>query len=156
MSLTEQLAADVAAYITDSDGGLSLPVEVKNERVNIRPDLATFPPTGPARVTVTPSAQAVRRAGRGVREREVTIAIAVQRRVTVVDGAPDLDEFGGLAQLAEEIVDLFDPGPPFSGNDQSQGQWMETAQPVLFAQDHLDNHQLYTSVITVTYIIHPQ
>ena len=98
------------------------------------------------RVTVVPKQMATTTASRGAASRDVTLDVAVQKKLGDPTGAQaDQDALMGLS---EEIADhlrttalLGQPG----------AKWIHTEHTAIYATEHLEQMRQFTSVATLTY-----
>ena len=91
-------------------------------------------------ITVVPKAREVRMIGRHVRQQDVQIDIAVQKRVP----ADDLPASDDLKALAEQV------GEHFLSRAVGDGYVMAIAHDPIYAVEHLEQMQVFTSVVTLT------
>ncbi len=96
------------------------------------------------RVTVVPSSVLVVTASRGQTQRDVSIDVAVQKKLVNEQNA-DLDP---LLALAEEIAEHFRGNRLDSFPDAA---WVKTEFKPIYAPDHIDQHRTFTSVLTLTF-----
>lgn len=95
-------------------------------------------------VTVVPTEATITAAGRTANYHDFSVDVAVQRRVE----AGDIEALDDLMQLTEEISDALRlkrlAGYP-------NAAWLRSEVKATFAQEHLNEHQVFTSVLTVTF-----
>ena len=95
-------------------------------------------------VTVVPKGVVLESAGRGLRQTDVTIDMAVQQRFET-DETVELD---GLMNLVGEIVEFLHG---LRLTDYPSAIWLKTANEPIFAPEHMEQYRQFTSVITLTY-----
>lgn len=96
------------------------------------------------RVSVVPKAVVITSLGRNANQHEISVDIAVQKKVVPEDRAT-LD---GLLELVEQIADFFrlkrlEAFPA--------ALWSRTENAPVYAPEHLDQKQVFTSVLTLTF-----
>jgi len=96
------------------------------------------------RVSVVPKSLAITGLMRSANQHDVSIDVAVQKKVNPTDSA----ELDGLMTLVEQIADYFRlrrltalPG----------ALWTKTDNVPVYAPDHLEQKQVFTSVLTFTF-----
>lgn len=98
-------------------------------------------------VTIVPRGVAIANAARSRLSHEITVDIAIQRKlpgVLPVDVDPMMD-------LTQELVDYV---TRLRLADLPELSWLRVANTPIWAADHLQSKRLFTSVITVTYLTH--
>ena len=95
-------------------------------------------------VTVVPKGVVLESAGRGLRQTDVTVDVAVQRRFET-DESVELD---ALMDLVGEIVEYLHG---LRLTDYPEAIWLKTANEPIFAPEHVEQYRQFTSVITLTY-----
>lgn len=98
-------------------------------------------------VTVVPRSVGITSADRSRVANEVSIDVAVQKKLLGVTPA-DVDPAMGIVQ---EIADFLTrrPLPTVPA-----AAWLRIANTPIYAPDHLQDKRLFTSILTVTYLIH--
>lgn len=122
------------------DGTFSLPFEVQR---GYRPVLELSGLTG-VKVTVIPKSLVISAATRADGFCDCAIDIGVQCKVNA-DGLAELD---ALMRLVEELGDHLRAAPL---PDMPAAAWLSVENDPIFAPEHLDQHRIFTSVMTVTY-----
>ena len=96
------------------------------------------------RVSVVPKGIEISGLGRSSNQHDVSIDVAVQKKVAAADAA----ELDGLTHLTEQIADFFRlrrltalPG----------ALWTKTDNVPVYAPEHLETKQVFTSVLTLTF-----
>ena len=96
------------------------------------------------RVTVVPKGVAIQSTGRNSNQHDVEIDVAVQKKLTKTDGT----EIDPLMILVEELADHF----RFKRLTSYAGAvWSKTQNEPVYAQEHLDQFRVFTSVLTLTF-----
>lgn len=93
--------------------------------------------------TVVPRSEERRPLSRGSREQEVTIDIGLQRKVD----PENLAEQDELDALAEEVADYLE------GRHLPEATFVSISRDPVLSPEHLDQHRVFTTVISVTYRI---
>lgn len=95
-------------------------------------------------VTVVPKGVAIQSTGRNSNQHDVEIDVAVQKKLPKIDAA----EIDPLLALVEEIADHF----RFKRLTGYPGAvWVRTANEPVYAQEHLDQLRVFTSILTLTF-----
>jgi hypothetical protein len=97
-------------------------------------------------VTVVPKGLEQELASRGSTPRDVTVDVAVQKKLSMCDAA----EIDPLMQLVEEIAAFFKLRR-LAGF--SAAVWVKTENVPIFSQEHLSDLWQFTSVLTLTFRI---
>lgn len=97
------------------------------------------------RVTVVPKGIAIQATGRNSNQHDVEIDIAVQKKLTKTDAT----EIDPLMALVEEIADRF----RFKRFTSPDAVWIRTQNEPVYAQEHLDQFRVFTSLLTLTFRI---
>lgn len=95
-------------------------------------------------VSVVPRSMEHTRISRASVQSDVQIDIAVQKKLTSGDNA-EVDALMGLV----EAVDAFLCGRPLALC--SGALWLSSKHEPIYAPEHLDDHRVFTSVLTLTY-----
>jgi len=99
------------------------------------------------RVSVVPRKIDITNISRQANQYDVAIDVAVQKKVN----AADLEQLDALMALVEQIADIFRlrrvPLPDGSA------LWGKTENDPVFAPEHLETKQVFTSVLTLTFRI---
>ncbi len=95
------------------------------------------------RVTVVPNATAMETKARNASQHDVDIDIAVQQKLTKTDNTT----IDPLMALVEEIADHF----RFKRFSSPSAIWIRTENEPVFAQEHLDQYRVFTSLLTLTF-----
>lgn len=97
------------------------------------------------RVTVVPKGIAIEATGRNSNQHDVEIDVAVQKKLVKTD-ATAIDP---LMALVEEIADRF----RFKRFTSPDAVWIRTQNEPVYAQEHLDQFRVFTSLLTLTFRI---
>lgn len=95
-------------------------------------------------VTVVPQAVAITTAGRGQNQYDMRIDIAVQKKFDTDEPA----ELDPLMALVAEIADRFRL-QRLAGL--AAAMWIRAENDPLYAVEHMDEHRVFTSVLTLTF-----
>ena len=96
------------------------------------------------RVSVVPKAIAVTGLMRSANQHDVSIDVAVQKKVSPDDAA----ELDGLMTLTEQIADFFRLRRLAA---LPQALWTKTDNVPVYSPEHLEQKQVFTSVLTFSY-----
>lgn len=98
-------------------------------------------------VTVVPRSVGITNADRSRVAYEIAVDVAVQKKLLGVTPA-DVDP---LMALVQELADFLTrrPLPTVPA-----AAWLRIANTPIYAPDHLQDKRLFTSILTVTYLIH--
>ena len=95
-------------------------------------------------VTVVPKAVEITGSTRSASQYEIAVDIGIQKKC-----GKDLDtEVAALAALVDRIADYLRRRPLTAA---PHAAWVGIANDPVYAPDHLANHRVFTSVLTVTY-----
>jgi len=97
------------------------------------------------RVTVVPKGTAIEISGRSSNQHDVEIDVAVQQKLANTDNAA----IDPLMTLVEEIADHF----RFKRLTSPDAVWIKTQNEPVYAQQHLDQFRVFTSLLTLTFRI---
>ena len=97
------------------------------------------------RVTVVPSGNAIEAKARRTAQHDVEIDVAVQQKLADTDNAA----VDPLMTLVEEIADHF----RFKRLTAPDAVWVKTENEPVYAQEHLDEYRVFTSLLTLTFRI---
>jgi len=97
------------------------------------------------RVTVVPSGTAIETKARKTAQHDVEIDVAVQQKLAATDNT----ELDPLLALVEEIADHF----RFKRLASPDAVWIKTENEPVYAQEHLDQYRVFTSLLTLTFRI---
>lgn len=96
------------------------------------------------RVSVVPKGIAITGLMRSANQHDVSVDVAVQKKVNPADSA----ELDGLMTLVEQIADYFRlrrlTALPMA-------LWMKTENLPVYAPEHMEQKQVFTSVLTLTF-----
>ena len=95
------------------------------------------------RVTVVPKAIEIQVKDRGTTQDDVAVDIAVQQKLSAADNS----EIDGLLTLVQEIADHL----RFGQFAAIGAVWVGTRNEPVFAQEHIDQFRVFTSLLTLTY-----
>lgn len=144
------VAADVAALIEAAT--LPLPFTVRQLRKPPQPDLSDLDANGPVWVSVVPETRKPDPFTRGTAQDTVVVGIAIQRRVDVLpDGEPDVQQMNSMLEFSEAVANLFHVGVTLSA---SEARHADTEQSPIYFPQHLTEHQTFTGVVRVSFLIH--
>lgn len=141
IEVADALVAELNAEAAKPSGGV-LGVQFVAER-HYRPqfDLAQLKSL---RVSVVPKAISIAGMARTSNQHDVAVDMAVQKKVDPASTA----ELDGLMLLVERIADFFRlrrlSAVPVAA-------WVKTENAPVYAPDHLEQHRVFTSVLTLTY-----
>ena len=142
MSLITDIADAVVTELNSAPPGTFSQPLVAQRHYRPEFDLATLKDV---KVSVVPKAISISGAARGINQHDVSIDVAVQKKVAAPDNIAELD---GLMLLVEQIGELFRlrrlaavPGAIWSGTENA---------PV-YSPEHLESKQVFTSVLTLTF-----
>ncbi len=95
------------------------------------------------RVSVVPKGIAIASLGRSSNQHDIAVDVAVQKKVDPADTA----ELDGLMLLVERIADFF----RLRRLAAAAAAWIKTENAPVYAPEHLEQHRVFTSVLTLTY-----
>jgi len=98
-------------------------------------------------ISVVPRGIDIASASRSQLSIQVSVDVAVQKKAAASTPA----ELDPLMDLVQEIADFLTRRPLAAYADAS---WLRIANTPIYAPDHLTEKRLFTSVLTVTYIVH--
>ncbi|MEX1016019.1 MAG: hypothetical protein WDZ31_04665 [Phycisphaeraceae bacterium] len=98
------------------------------------------------RVTVVPKEMTTTTASRGAASRDLTLDVAVQKKLGAPAGAQS--EQDALMELSEEVADYLRT-TALAG--QAGAKWVRTEHTAIYAPEHLEQLRQFTSVVTLTY-----
>ena len=96
------------------------------------------------RVSVVPKAIGITGLMRNANQHDVSIDIAVQKKVSPTDAA----ELDGLMLLTEQIADFFRLRRLLA---LPEALWTKTDNVPVYSPEHLETKQVFTSVLTLTF-----
>lgn len=96
------------------------------------------------RVSVVPKGIGITGLMRNANQHDVSIDVAVQKKVTAGDGA----ELDGLMLLSEQIADFFRLRRLSA---LPEALWTKTDNVPVYSPEHLEQKQVFTSVLTLTF-----
>lgn len=96
------------------------------------------------RVTVVPKAIEVAALSRSQNQHDVAIDIAIQKKLQTADLA-ELDPLMDLVQALGDLLRLKRLAAFPSAT------WLKTENAPIYSPEHIDQHRVFTSVLTVTY-----
>jgi len=138
MSVITQIADAVAASL--NSGSFSLPFTAER---HYRPVL-DLPQLQALHVTVVPQGTTIETAGRSHNQHDCRIDIAVQKKFEKEEPA----ELDPLMALVEEIADHFRLRRL---DGFAEAAWIKTENVPIYAVEHLEQHRVFTSVLTLTF-----
>lgn len=98
-------------------------------------------------LTVVPRSVGIANADRSRTANEVAVDVAIQRKV----GSSNPSECDPLMDLVQEVADFLTrrrlPDVP-------EASWLRIANAPIYSPEHLQGKQMFTSVITATYLVH--
>jgi len=94
-------------------------------------------------VTVVPKGTTIETKARNASQHDVDIDIAIQQKLANTE----TDTIDPLMTLVEEIADHF----RFKRLSSPSAIWIRTENEPVFAQEHLDQYRVFTSVLTLTF-----
>lgn len=98
------------------------------------------------RVSVVPKAIEIATLGRRSNQHDVSVDVAVQQRVDAADNTA-LDALMTLVQQIADFLRL----RRIDLADGSSAVWIKTENTPIYSPEHLEQKQVFTSVLTVTY-----
>jgi hypothetical protein len=96
------------------------------------------------RVSVVPRGIVVQSLGRSANQHDVSVDVAVQKKVSPTDGM----ELDGLMTLVERIADYFRLRRLTA---MPEALWTKTDNVPVYSPEHLETRQVFTSVLTLTF-----
>ena len=135
-SLIIQVADAVVAELTAADLGF-----VPQRHYRPQFELAELKDL---RVSVVPKGITITSLGRTSNQHDITIDVAVQKKVDASDTA-SLDVLMGLVQRTADALRLK------RLSAMPEAAWVKTDNVPIYAPEHLDSKSVFTSVLTVTY-----
>ncbi len=101
------------------------------------------------RVTVVPKKIEIASLGRNINQHDVSVDVAVQKKISSISTS----ELDPLMALAEQIADYLRLRRLVLGKDGCEGSaiWVKTENVPIYSPEHLEQKQVFTSVLTVTY-----
>ncbi|MFI4860256.1 MAG: hypothetical protein ACIAXF_06195 [Phycisphaerales bacterium JB063] len=96
-------------------------------------------------ITVVPRSAEDTLSSRAIVARDIEIDVAVQARLT---GQPHSERDADIDQLMFLVSEV---GNALRGVQQGPTQWKAQRNDPIYAPEHLDQHEVFTSLITVTY-----
>lgn len=96
------------------------------------------------RVSVVPKGIGITGLMRNANQHDVSIDVAVQKKVT----EPDASELDGWMLLTEQIADFFRLRRLAA---LPEALWMKTDNVPVYSPEHLEQKQVFTSVLTLTF-----
>ncbi len=101
------------------------------------------------RVTVVPRKIEIASLGRNVNQHDVAVDVAVQKKVA----STSTQELDPLMALVEQIADYLRLRRLTLGKDGAGGSalWVKTENVPIYSPEHLEQKQVFTSVLTVTF-----
>ena len=104
------------------------------------------------KVTVVPKSVEITGSTRAASQYEITIDIGVQRKLSVGSGDPDT-EVDALGALVDQIAAYLRQRPlaALPGAGAPWVSWVSMTNDPVYAPEHLHEHRVFTSVLSVTY-----
>jgi hypothetical protein len=96
------------------------------------------------RVSVVPRSLAISSLNRSSNQHDLSVDVAVQKKVDPANTA----ELDGLMLLVERMADYFRLRRLLS---MPAALWLKTENSPVYAPEHLEQHRVFTSVLTLTY-----
>lgn len=140
-SIVKEVADAIASEL--EQGSFSKPIDVRRKYI---PSLDLRDVEGVV-VTVVPRQNETTNADRSRMSNDVGVDVAVQRKVSGVNPA-DIDP---LLDLVQEITDFL---TRLRLAAVPSASWKRIVNAPIYAPDHLNGKQLFTSVIAITYVVH--
>ena len=141
IDIADALVAELNAEAAKPSGGVLGTPFVAERHYRPQFDLADLKAL---RVTVVPKAVAIASLGRASNQHDIAVDVAVQKKVDPADIA----ELDGLMLLVERISDFFRlrrlSALPAAA-------WIKTENAPVYSPEHLEQHRVFTSVLTLTY-----
>ena len=98
-------------------------------------------------VTVVPKGNEITTATRNELSNQISVDVGIQRKVNASTPA----EIDPLMDLVQELADFLTRRPLAA---YANASWLRIANTPIYAPDHLTDKRLFTSVLTVTYVVH--
>ncbi len=144
MSIVVDIADAVTAELNAAPAGTFDPAFSAERRVLPVFELADL---AELRVTVVPKGVQITGSTRSASQYDISVDIGVQRKLP--PGDKNLDaEVTTLGTLVDEIADHLRQRPLSTA---PYATWVSTANEPVYAPEHLLEHRVFTSVLTVTY-----
>lgn len=141
IDIADALVAEMNAEAAKPSGGVLGTQFVAARHYRPQFDLADLKAL---RVSVVPKGIAIASLGRASNQHDVAVDVAVQKKVDPASVA----ELDGLMLLVERIADFFRlrrlSALPAAA-------WIKTENAPVYAPEHLEQHRVFTSVLTLTY-----
>jgi len=101
------------------------------------------------RMTVVPKKIEIASLGRSSNQHDVSVDVAIQKKVA----SASTEELDSLMMLVEQIADDLRLRRLMLGKDGREGSaiWVKTENAPIYAPEHLEQKQVFTSVLTITY-----
>lgn len=101
------------------------------------------------KVTVVPKKIEIASLGRNVNQHDVSVDVAIQKKVT----STSTQELDPLMALVEQIADCLRLRRLTLGKDGGEGSaiWVKTENVPIYSPEHLEQKQVFTSVVTITF-----
>jgi hypothetical protein len=141
MSLITTIADALVMELNDAPAGTFAQAFTASRHYRPQFDLAELKTL---RVSVVPKGIAVTGLMRNANQHDVSIDVAVQKKVSPDDAA----ELDGLMTLVEQIADFFRLRRLWA---LPEALWTQTQNVPVYSPEHLETKQVFTSVLTFTY-----
>lgn len=139
-----QLTADVVAAV-EGFGGTLAGIRVERRYLGLKKlEEITAQPS----ITVVPAAQTKTRRSRGEHDRERRISLAYQEKLVADETADAVDPGDAAMEKAEALAEGFEVGDGIGSGD-GLHQITEILHEPIFVQEHLRQHGVFTSVVTL-------
>ena len=102
------------------------------------------------RVSVVPKGIEITRLGRNANQHDVSVDVAVQKKLDDPAPGSEAAEMDGLMLLAGQIADFFRLRRLTA---QPSAVWMKTEHSPIYALEHLEQKRVFTSVLTFTFSV---
>jgi len=141
MPLTIDIAEAVTRQLNDEQGSFSQPfVAVRHSRPSF--ELAELKEL---RVSVVPRAISIVNLGRSLNQHDVSVDVAVQKKLSPQTQTAELDE---LMELLEQIGDCLRLKRL---STMPTAAWVRSENSPIYSPEHLEQHNVFTSVLTITF-----
>ncbi len=142
MAMVTDIADAVVTALKSADAGLPQPVSIARAYLP-QFDLAELKTL---RVTVVPKRIEIASLGRNSNQHDVSVDVAVQKKIA----SASADELDPLMTLVEQIANYLRLKRLALASGDS-AIWVKTENAPIYAPEHLEQKQVFTSVLTVTY-----
>lgn len=143
IDLADALVSELNAEAANPGGG-SLGETFVSQRF-YRPQFE-LPELKELKVSVVPKGITITSLGRTSNQNDAAVDVAVQKKVDPADAA----ELDGLMLLVEKIADFFRLRRL---TEMPTAAWIKAENVPVYSTEHLEQHRVFTSVLTLTFMI---